>query len=308
MGLAVLAIAIAANDATPPTHVTGSEREHRSRLVVALGSVPRSIGDGSGTAADIGTPTSTVSPTPPTAPATPMRDPFVWPADGWFTQAMTAAHPAGIDIGLETGAPVRAVRSGRVTFAGGDVCCVYGYHVIVEHDGGWTSLYAHLSSIDVNVGERIAQGSRVGGAGATGKASGPHLHFELRRFGWAVDPLRYLEHRPGFAERVAVVVQAPRSLPEPTAARPVLMQPEPTAPTSAPSARGEVIAATMGLMAGEIPLGYALGAGACGAASTAQAQWLVTCSARAPGCGDEAVCVLTRSYCVIEEPLTVWSC
>ncbi len=142
------------------------------------------------------TPTTTATPTattPPTATPTP-RPPFVWPAGAFISQRMGANHPYGIDIGAKY-QPVYAVRDGRVIFVGGDPCCSYGNYVVVEHDQGWTSLYAHLDAFAVSVGGHVAQGQRIGTSGHTGKSSGPHLHFELRSWGTPVDPVAYLSAR-----------------------------------------------------------------------------------------------------------------
>ena len=139
------------------------------------------------------TETPTVSPTPTITP-TP-RPPFVWPADGWVSQRMSEVHPSGLDIAVNTGEPVRAARDGRVTFVGGDPCCVYGYFVIIEHAGEWTSLYAHLSAFAVGAGDEVTQGQLVGQSGETGEARGAHLHFELRSSGALVDPLNHLPPR-----------------------------------------------------------------------------------------------------------------
>ena len=68
----------------------------------------------------------------------------------------------------------------------------YGKFVIVFHGAGWSSVYAHLSAQNVEVGRRLKAGEILGLAGATGRVTGPHLHFELRRDGVAVDPLRTL--------------------------------------------------------------------------------------------------------------------
>jgi len=79
-----------------------------------------------------------------------------------------------------------------VTFAGGDPCCSYGYYVIVDHGNGFTTLYAHFSSIRVTQGQKVAQGDVLGLGGRTGFATGNHLHFEVRRNGGIVNPLNYL--------------------------------------------------------------------------------------------------------------------
>ena len=94
----------------------------------------------------------------------------------------------GLDLPAATGTPVGAAGRGCVISAGYD-SGGYGNLVIVEHRLGMTSWYAHLERISVNVGECVVAGSRIGRVGATGHATGPHLHFELRLRGAAVDPL-----------------------------------------------------------------------------------------------------------------------
>jgi peptidoglycan hydrolase-like protein with peptidoglycan-binding domain len=95
---------------------------------------------------------------------------------------------AGIDLPAPYGTRVRAARTGRVVKAGWD-SGGYGYLVILRHGYGVRSFYAHLSHISVHRGERVPAGARVGRVGASGEATGPHLHFEVRRHGAAVDPL-----------------------------------------------------------------------------------------------------------------------
>lgn len=93
---------------------------------------------------------------------------------------------AGVDIGAGTGAPVAAAADGEVFFAswrGG-----YGRCIILLHGGGMSTLYGHLSRIDVSAGQRVRRGQRIGAVGSTGLASGPHLHFEVRRNGVPVAP------------------------------------------------------------------------------------------------------------------------
>jgi murein DD-endopeptidase MepM/ murein hydrolase activator NlpD len=94
---------------------------------------------------------------------------------------------AGIDLSAAEGAPVGASRSGRVVFTGWDDG--FGKLVTIAHHRGVVTMYAHLSRIDVRVGERLGAGARVGLVGHTGRATGPHLHFEVRLRGASVDPL-----------------------------------------------------------------------------------------------------------------------
>jgi peptidoglycan hydrolase-like protein with peptidoglycan-binding domain len=102
-----------------------------------------------------------------------------------------AGFHSGIDLPAPTGTPVYAARAGTVVYAdwanGG-----WGFLVVVDHGHHERTFYAHLSRIDVRRGVWIARGVRVGAIGATGDATGPHLHFEVRVRGAAVDPLRAL--------------------------------------------------------------------------------------------------------------------
>jgi peptidoglycan hydrolase-like protein with peptidoglycan-binding domain len=95
---------------------------------------------------------------------------------------------AGIDILAGTGTPVGAAAPGRVTFAG-FAAGGWGNLVVVLHDDGVRTLYAHLSRISAHRGELVATDTRLGLVGATGDATGPHLHFEVRVRAAAVDPL-----------------------------------------------------------------------------------------------------------------------
>jgi murein DD-endopeptidase MepM/ murein hydrolase activator NlpD len=96
----------------------------------------------------------------------------------------------GVDIAAPTGTPVLAAQDGVVVRAGW--IGAYGYVVFVDHEGGAQTRYAHLSAMAVTPGARVAQGELLGWVGSTGASTGPHLHFELRFAGRAVDPLGYL--------------------------------------------------------------------------------------------------------------------
>ncbi|WP_419964622.1 peptidoglycan DD-metalloendopeptidase family protein [Roseateles rivi] len=93
----------------------------------------------------------------------------------------------GTDYGAPTGTPVRTVGDGVVEFAGRQNG--FGNVVYIKHNASQTTVYAHLSRIDVKKGQRIEQGQRLGAVGATGWATGPHLHFEFRVNGQHKDPL-----------------------------------------------------------------------------------------------------------------------
>lgn len=128
------------------------------------------------------------------APARRSPIPLVWPL---FASVGDRFGPrgdrfhAGVDLRAPAGTGVLAAGPGRVTWSGWRPGG-WGLLVVVRHPGGVRTLYAHLASVDVRVGDWIAGGTVVGRVGATGDATGPHLHFEVRVHGAAVDPLRAL--------------------------------------------------------------------------------------------------------------------
>ena len=124
---------------------------------------------------------------------------FGWPTAGYVASGYGYRwHPIlggnrlhmGIDLGSIMGQSVWASKSGvviRAGWAGG-----YGKMVVIDHGGGFSSLYAHLQSISVGEGHLVRAGEEVGKMGSTGLSTGPHLHFEIRVNGVAQDPLQYL--------------------------------------------------------------------------------------------------------------------
>ena len=101
----------------------------------------------------------------------------------------------GVDYGAPTGTPVRTVGDGIVEFAG--VQTGFGKVVMIRHNASDVTVYAHLSRIDVRPGQGVAQGQRVGAVGATGWATGPHLHFEFRVNGAHQDPVAIARQSQG---------------------------------------------------------------------------------------------------------------
>ena len=118
---------------------------------------------------------------------------FVWPVDGYvvsgFGMRWGRMHE-GIDITASSGTPIWAAAGGTIIHAGW--LGGYGNLVVVDHGNGLSTAYAHASAILVGVGQSVAQGETVALVGSTGNSSGPHLHFEVRINGSAVDPLFYL--------------------------------------------------------------------------------------------------------------------
>jgi len=116
---------------------------------------------------------------------------FIWPTSGSITQYPVWYHMA-VDIANSSAPPVAAAKAGKVTTAectrGG-----YGCYVILDHGDGIQTLYAHLSQIAVNVGDNVAQGEVIGRMGSTGRSTGTHLHFEVRKSGVLLNPLNFLK-------------------------------------------------------------------------------------------------------------------
>jgi murein DD-endopeptidase MepM/ murein hydrolase activator NlpD len=111
----------------------------------------------------------------------PMTSPF-----GWRWGRM---HE-GVDLGAPYGTPIAAAAAGTVIYAGW--LGGYGNLTVIDHGGGLATAYGHQSRIGVSVGQSVAQGEIIGDVGSTGHSTGPHLHFEVRVNGQAVDPLGYL--------------------------------------------------------------------------------------------------------------------
>lgn len=96
----------------------------------------------------------------------------------------------GVDWAGPRNHPILATASGTVTHAGWRGG--YGRTVVIQHDFGIETLYAHLNRIDVNVGDRVSRGDRIGGMGTTGRSTGVHLHYEIRVGGRPINPLTYI--------------------------------------------------------------------------------------------------------------------
>jgi murein DD-endopeptidase MepM/ murein hydrolase activator NlpD len=101
-----------------------------------------------------------------------------------------ASFHDGVDIGAPMGTPIRAIESGEVIYS--DHLRGYGNIVIIRHADGLVSVYAHNESNLVREGQTVARGEIIGRVGSTGRVTGPHLHFEIRKNNIAQDPLRYL--------------------------------------------------------------------------------------------------------------------
>ena len=119
---------------------------------------------------------------------------FLWPARGQLTSRFgwrRVRHHDGIDIAAPYGSPIYAARPVRVIFAGWYYA--YGRAVIVDHGDGVQTLYGHASQLLVRTGQTVGQGELIARVGASGRATGPHVHFEVRVNGKAVNPMRYMD-------------------------------------------------------------------------------------------------------------------
>ena len=96
----------------------------------------------------------------------------------------------GLDISVPLGTPVMCPAPGRVVVAGGGGD--YGRHIMIDHGNGVRSLYGHMSKVDVRAGQLVEKGTVLGLTGSTGRSTGPHLHYELRVAGKAVNPRKFL--------------------------------------------------------------------------------------------------------------------
>jgi len=130
---------------------------------------------------------------------------YIWPVDPkkfWLSSSYGyRRHPifrvvrfhSGLDMAAHRGTPVWAADSGEVTFSG--LWGGYGKAIIVDHGSGYSTVYAHLSRITVKKGQLVTKKQRIGLVGSTGYATGPHLHFEIRKAGKTMNPIYKLPKR-----------------------------------------------------------------------------------------------------------------
>ena len=121
---------------------------------------------------------------------------FQWPVRGRISgrfgsqriyNGQSGSAHSGMDIAAKTGTPILAPAAGVISFADADLYLTGGT-VVLDHGQGVSSVFLHMSRLDVKVGQRLEQGQRLGAVGATGRASGPHLHWGLNWFDTRLDP------------------------------------------------------------------------------------------------------------------------
>jgi murein DD-endopeptidase MepM/ murein hydrolase activator NlpD len=171
-----------------------------------------------------------------------------WPLHGWVTSEfglrinpLTASPEmhTGVDIAVPVGTAVRSPAPGKVLYVGEDP--VYGLVTVIAHGQGYTSFLGHLDRAVVVAGQEIREDDIIGRSGNTGKSSGPHLHYELRRFGIPVDPRPFLPEMGQAATTTTLPATAPAgqpdASPQPDAATPPPMVEVPMLePASEPNA------------------------------------------------------------------------
>ncbi|HEX9105898.1 MAG TPA: M23 family metallopeptidase [Longimicrobiales bacterium] len=119
----------------------------------------------------------------------PITSPYGLRLVGWSPEVHR-----GVDIAVRDGTPVLAMQGGSVSFAGQQAG--YGNVVVLHHHGSTYTVYGHLSQINVKQGEHVEAGQTIALSGHSGNARGPHLHFEVRRWGEAEDPVPLLGREP----------------------------------------------------------------------------------------------------------------
>jgi murein DD-endopeptidase MepM/ murein hydrolase activator NlpD len=107
-------------------------------------------------------------------------------------------HHHGVDLAAPSQAPILSVASGKVVFSGS--FNGYGKFITIQHPNGYTTHYGHCDKLQVEIGQYVSAGEVIGLVGSTGLSTGPHLHFEIRKNGKALDPENYLPELRGNPE------------------------------------------------------------------------------------------------------------
>lgn len=172
--------------ARPATEITPARPATEMTPAPAVSPAPASGGEAVETAA---------APAPK-APPSKAGSGFVWPVNGKVISAFGSKEQGlrndGINIAAQRGTPVRAAEDGTVTYVGNELKGM-GNMILLKHEGGWSTVYAHAEELLVAKGEHVRRGQTIARVGSSGDVSRPQLHFQLRRGREAVDPRRYLQ-------------------------------------------------------------------------------------------------------------------
>ncbi|MFG3557565.1 M23 family metallopeptidase [Micromonospora sp. NPDC047557] len=207
LGLGGVAVATSGPDRPAPTAVSldaqsraeaASRADRSTRESSAPASASPTVSPSTASASPKPTKTATATPKPKPKPKKTTRPTAAWvdPMPGasvtsCYGQRWGTLH-AGIDLALPSGTPIRAAAAGTVTQAG-DAADGYGNSVFIDHGNGYLTHYAHQSRIAVTVGQKVKAGQVIGYEGATGDATGPHLHFEVHQGMWnQIDPAPFM--------------------------------------------------------------------------------------------------------------------
>jgi murein DD-endopeptidase MepM/ murein hydrolase activator NlpD len=137
-------------------------------------------------------PTLYVAQSTPNAGSVSAVGSFIWPIGGSITQRFSWYH-TGLDIAAPFGTPILAADAGTVMVAGWPDNSGYGNRVVIDHHNGYQTWYGHMSKVLVSAGQTVNRGDRIGLEGSTGRSTGPHCHFEIRKGGVRLNPLSFLK-------------------------------------------------------------------------------------------------------------------
>ena len=210
LGLGGVAVATSGPDRPAPTAVSldaqsraeaasRADRSARESSAPASPSASPTVSPSTASASPTPTKTATTKPKPKPKKTTRPTAAWVDPMPGasvtsCYGQRWGTLH-AGIDLALPSGTPIHAAAAGTVTQAG-DAADGYGNSVFIDHGNGYLTHYAHQSRIAVTVGQAVKAGQVIGYEGATGDATGPHLHFEVHQGMWnQIDPAPFMRAR-----------------------------------------------------------------------------------------------------------------
>jgi murein DD-endopeptidase MepM/ murein hydrolase activator NlpD len=177
---------------TRPTILTGEKK------VAALGEKTTDVTKDAPAPATSGERTAGVAPpaSATVAPPPPGSSKLRWPARGriiaGFGQRPDGTHNDGVNFAVPLGTEVHAADAGVVAYAGSELKG-YGNLVLVRHDNGWVTAYAHNDEIIVKRGDKVKRGQLLAKAGKSGQVDQPQIHFELRQGSKPVDPTPYME-------------------------------------------------------------------------------------------------------------------
>jgi len=204
----------AVQPAPPPPSASGDDAQPETRPAAAPIPVTAPVPDAAETAGAEGVapPTQTAGPIAPPPPRTGGL--FSWPTVGklisGYGPSAGGLHNDGINIEAPAGTPVTAAEAGVVAYAGNELRG-FGNLLLVRHEGGWMTAYAHNNELLVKRGQKVARGQMIARVGRTGNVESPQLHFEIRKGTDAIDPVKFLGAQPTSISRA----ERPADLPGP---------------------------------------------------------------------------------------------